>query len=321
MLGVELRAAYHLARAHLERGDLADGGGRGARGHQAGQPDRARPARRTAPTCSTCTSSATTPTASGTTRRRSRTASRSGSPAFPRPRCPRWRCSSTSRAATRWSRSGTPGSSRSCRPTGSTEFIARGLIAEHALWQGDVEEALAETRAALTSATSHPGASSLGHQAGRGRDVRPGRPGGAGQGDRRRRGRGRGGHRGERAAADRPGGGGVPQAAQVHPRARGPGLAGPGRGGVPPGHGDNDPQAWQAVLDAFGPGYVYEIARDPVAAGRGAGRGGPPGRGGGAVARRRCRPRTGSPPGRCAGRSTTWPAGPGSATARGARRR
>jgi DNA-binding NarL/FixJ family response regulator len=25
--------------------------------------------------------------------------------------------------------------------------------------------------------------------------------------------------------------------------------------------GDNDPEAWQAVLDAFGPGYVYEIAR------------------------------------------------------------
>jgi DNA-binding NarL/FixJ family response regulator len=25
--------------------------------------------------------------------------------------------------------------------------------------------------------------------------------------------------------------------------------------------GDNDPQAWQAVLDAFGPGYTYEIAR------------------------------------------------------------
>jgi DNA-binding NarL/FixJ family response regulator len=25
--------------------------------------------------------------------------------------------------------------------------------------------------------------------------------------------------------------------------------------------GDNDPEAWQAVLDAFGPAYVYEIAR------------------------------------------------------------
>ncbi|MGH3221037.1 MAG: response regulator transcription factor, partial [Streptosporangiaceae bacterium] len=25
--------------------------------------------------------------------------------------------------------------------------------------------------------------------------------------------------------------------------------------------GDNDPQAWQAVLDAFGPAYVYETAR------------------------------------------------------------
>jgi DNA-binding NarL/FixJ family response regulator len=25
--------------------------------------------------------------------------------------------------------------------------------------------------------------------------------------------------------------------------------------------GSNDPQAWQAVLDAFGPGYAYEIAR------------------------------------------------------------
>ena len=29
VLGVELRAAYHLARAHLELGELATGGGRG----------------------------------------------------------------------------------------------------------------------------------------------------------------------------------------------------------------------------------------------------------------------------------------------------
>ena len=115
-------------------------------------------------------------------------------------------------------------------------FIARGLIAEHALWQGDVEEALTQTRAAIERRLRAPlGFPSLGHQAGRGRDVRPGRPGGAGQGHRRRHGRGRGGHRGGRAPADRPGGGGVPQAAQVHPRARGPGLAGPRRGGVPPG--------------------------------------------------------------------------------------
>ena len=55
VLGVELRAAYHLARAHLERGDLAAGGA--ARTRAPSGPTRPGSASRpTAPTCSTCTS-------------------------------------------------------------------------------------------------------------------------------------------------------------------------------------------------------------------------------------------------------------------------
>ena len=164
-------------------------------------------------------------------------------------------------------------------------FIARGLIAEHALWQGDVEEALTQARAAIDVVYEppwgfHPSA------------IRPAAVAMCALADRAVQaratgddsGRGRGGRRGGRAAADRPGGGGVPQAAQVHPRARGPGLAGPGRGGVPPGRRRQRPAGV-----AGGPRRVRSRLRlrdrpHPVAAGRGAGRGGPPGRGGGAVA-------------------------------------
>ncbi len=73
--------------------------------------------------------------------------------------------------------------------------------------------------------------------------------------------------------------------------------------------GDNHPEAWQAVLDAFGPAYVYETARTRwrlaealAEAGR---RTRLPSSGG--LRRRR---RSSSAPGRCARRSTTWRDGP-----------
>src|SRR5436305_1466831 len=119
VLGVELRAAYHLARAHLEHGDLIAGGAVAHEGtkranetglglapygtdvqhlhfqcHYAdGKWDHAQEIADGFPVRVT---------------------------SIPEASCPRWPCSSTSRAATRWWRSGAPGSSRSCRPTGST---------------------------------------------------------------------------------------------------------------------------------------------------------------------------------------------------------
>ena len=192
-------------------------------------------------------------------------------------------------------------------------FIARGLIAEHALWQGDVEEALTQARAAIDVVYEppwgfHPSA------------IRPAAVAMCALADRAVQARATGDdaaaaaarHRGRRAAADRPGGGGVPQAAQVHPRARGPGLAGPGRGGVPPG---------RAATTTRRPGRRSSTRSVPATSTRSPAPGGGwprrwPRRAAGTRRRssgtRRCRRRTGSPPGRCAGPWTTWPAGPGS---------
>ena len=261
VLGVELRAAYHLARAHLERGDLTTGAAVAHEGTERaiqtglnlapygmdlqhlhfqchfadGKWDHAQeiadgfPVRVTSPPEAYLSSMALFIDVAR------------GNPAAEERRAwiePFW-------------------SARGFDP-----FIARGLLAEHALWQGDAEQALAEAQAAIDYDDMPPwGFSAGGHPAGRGRAERPRGPGRAGPGDRRRRGRGRGGGRGRGTAADRPRGGGVRQAAQVHHGPRGPRLAGPGRGRVPAGRGDNDPQAWQAVLDAFGPDYIYETAR------------------------------------------------------------
>ena len=71
--------------------------------------------------------------------------------------------------------------------TRSIAFIARGLLAEHALWQGDTEHALAEARAAIDAdALALSGLVPVRHPAGRGRPERAGRPGGARPGPRRR---------------------------------------------------------------------------------------------------------------------------------------
>ena len=69
---------------------------------------------------------------------------------------------------------------------GFDPFIARGLLAEHDLWQGDTEQALAEAQS-RDRLRQRPavGLLTVGHQAGRGRAERAGRPGRASPGHRR----------------------------------------------------------------------------------------------------------------------------------------
>ena len=53
----------------------------------------------------------------------------------------------------------------------------------------------------------------------------------------------------------------LPAPAQVRARRGRARLARPGRGRVAPGQGDNDPAAWQAVVDVFGPASSTRRAR------------------------------------------------------------
>jgi DNA-binding CsgD family transcriptional regulator len=141
-------------------------------------------------------------------------------------------------------------------------FIARGLFAEHALWRGDAEETLAEAQAALDLVYQppwgfHPSA------------VRPATIALSARADRVLRARAAGDD--EAAAAELDAAGEL-----LHIAREGAAFAkrpkfilGPeGRGWLARAEaeyrracGDNDPQAWRAVLDEFGPAYAYEIAR------------------------------------------------------------
>jgi len=260
-LGVELRSAYHLARAHLERGDLATGGEVAHEGtkraiqtgldmspygvdlqhlhfqcHFAdGKWDHAQeiadgfPVRVTIPPEAYLSSMALFIDVAR------------GNPAVEERRAwiePFW-------------------SVRGWDPS-----IAHGLLAEHALWQGDTEQALAEAQAAIdiddvapwgySPSVIRPAAVALSARADRTVQARASGDGQAASAELTaaeellRIGR-------EGAAfAKRPkfilgpeGRGWLARAEAEYHRAS----------------GDNDPQAWQAVLDAFGPDYVYETAR------------------------------------------------------------
>jgi DNA-binding NarL/FixJ family response regulator len=145
---------------------------------------------------------------------------------------------------------------------GFDEYIARGLLAEHALWQGDTAQALAEAQAAIDVSFEplwgyYPSA------------IRPAAVALSAHADRAAQARAAGDDAAvstELAAAAE-----LLEAARegaVFPK-RPKFILGPeGRGWLARAEaeyrrasGDNDPQAWQAVMDAFGPDYVYEIAR------------------------------------------------------------
>jgi DNA-binding NarL/FixJ family response regulator len=261
MIGVELRAAYNLARAHLERGDLATGAAVAhegtTRAQQAGLNlapfgievqhlhfqchfadgnwDHAQeiadgfPIRVTSPPEAYLSSMALFLDVAR------------GSAAVAERRA--W-------IEPFWAAYGFDG------------FIARGLLAEHALWQGDTGQALAEAQIAIDlvcepswgygPSVIRPAAVALTARADRAVQARV-------TGD------------DEAARAELAAAGELRQVVRegaAYPK-RPRFILGPeGRGWLARAEaeyrrasGDNDPEAWQAVLDAFGPAYVYEIAR------------------------------------------------------------
>ncbi len=261
VLGVELRSAYHLARAHLERGDLATGGAVAHEGtkralqtgldmspygwelqhlhfqcHYAdGKWDHAQeiadgfPVRVTSPPEAYLSSMALFIDVAR------------GNPAVEERRAwiePFWTV------------------------RGFDPFIAHGLLAEHALWQGDTEQALAEAQAAIDLDDVPPWGYSPSV-------LRPAAVALSARADRAVQARASGADETARAEA-------AAAAELIDVARRGAAfpkrpkfILGPeGRGWLARAEaeyqratGDNAPQAWEAVLDAFGPGYCYEIAR------------------------------------------------------------
>jgi DNA-binding CsgD family transcriptional regulator/tetratricopeptide (TPR) repeat protein len=140
-------------------------------------------------------------------------------------------------------------------------YIARGLLAEHALWRGDTATALAEVAATLAELDVEGG---YGPPA-----IRVAAVGLAARGDQARRARAAGDD--EAAAAE-------VTAAQVLIDAAREGAEFPrrpkfvlgvdGRGWLARAEaewaraqGRNDPQAWQVVVETFGEAFIYETAR------------------------------------------------------------
>ena len=145
---------------------------------------------------------------------------------------------------------------------GFGEYIARGLLAEHALWQGDIDTALAEVGTTLRAQRHDYG--SYGPPVIRVAAV----------------GLGACADRAERARAARDDGrvrDAIEKATELIEAAREAAsyrrkpkfvLGVEGRGWLARAEaewrrtqGHNDPQGWLAVLDAFGPAFVYEAAR------------------------------------------------------------
>jgi DNA-binding NarL/FixJ family response regulator len=145
---------------------------------------------------------------------------------------------------------------------GFDEFMARGLLAEQALWRGDTDRALTDIEAAIAAS----GVVSYGYTPS---VIRPAAVGISARADRAVQ---------ARAAGDDAAASAELAAAGELLRIAHEGKAFPKRPNFVMGpegfgwlaraeaeyrraSGDNDPQAWQAVLDAFGPDYVYEVAR------------------------------------------------------------
>jgi DNA-binding CsgD family transcriptional regulator len=261
VFGVELRAAYHLARAHLERGDLALGGTVAYEGtrranqtglgmapfgwdvqhlhfqcHFAdGKWDHAQEIADGFPVRVT-----SVPEANLSSMALFIDVAR-GNPAVAERRA--W-------IEPFWTVHGFDG------------FIARSLLAEHALWQGDAERALADAQIAISLARQAP----WGYNPSA---IRPAAIAMSVRADRAIQARAAGDD--EAADAELAAAGELLQIARegaAFPK-RPKFILGPeGRGwlaraGAEYGRasGRNDPQAWQLVLDEFGPAYAYEIAR------------------------------------------------------------
>src|SRR5690242_3284757 len=143
-----------------------------------------------------------------------------------------------------------------------SEYIARGLLAEHALWQGDAATALAEVTACIkvqlerlsgyTPQLIRVAAIGLSAQADRATQARlSGDEAGAGVAV-----------SGARELIE------TARQGAAYPRRPNWALGVDGRAWLARAEaewrraqGDNDPAAWQAVLETFGPAFVYEGAR------------------------------------------------------------
>ncbi len=142
------------------------------------------------------------------------------------------------------------------------EYISRGLLAEHALWQGDHDAAVAEAQATIRAFESW--AKGYGPPV-----IRVAAVGLSALADRARLARAAGDA--DRAAAAVAEAGSmleVARAGATNQKRPAKKLGVDGRGWLARAEaewrrasGDNDPAAWQAVVDAFGPGFVYESAR------------------------------------------------------------
>ncbi len=141
-------------------------------------------------------------------------------------------------------------------------FTARGLLAEHAYWRGDTEEALAQAREAIDVSIVPPWGYTPSV-------IRPATIALAARADRAVQARAAGDEQTAdaelAAAADLLE---IAREGAAFPRRPNFILGPEGRGWLARAEaeylrarGDNDPQAWEAVLAAFGPDYVYEIAR------------------------------------------------------------
>jgi DNA-binding NarL/FixJ family response regulator len=145
---------------------------------------------------------------------------------------------------------------------GFDEFMARSLLAEHALWRGDTEQAIHEAQLAMDLVNEpywgyFPSA------------IRPAAIALSARADRVVRARAAGDD--ETVAAELAPAAELLQIAREGAafRKRPKFILGPeGRGWLARAEahyrrasGENDPQAWQAVLDELGPDYVYEVAR------------------------------------------------------------
>ena len=143
-----------------------------------------------------------------------------------------------------------------------TEYLTRSLLAEHAYWLGDADTAVAEARASIEPVAT--GKTGYGPQV-----IRVAAVALAALGDRARLARAAGDEKAAHAAVD--------AAREMLETAREGAafrrrpkfvLGVDGRGWLARAEaewlrakGDNDPHAWQTVVEAFGPGFVYETAR------------------------------------------------------------
>ena len=140
--------------------------------------------------------------------------------------------------------------------------IGRGLLAEHAYWQGDLEASVAWTEATISDSQEWEGGYAP-------PVIRPAAVGLAALGDAARQARAAGDS--DRAAAAVEAARALAEIARegaAFRRLPGFRLGVDGRGWLARAEaewrraaGDNDPVAWQAVVEAFGDGFVYEAAR------------------------------------------------------------